>query len=45
VVPVRPFKHNEYERYLIEATPYYFGVWGTFLAFLIFIFFFLFDKK
>lgn len=33
VVPVRPFKHDEYERFLLPAYPYYASVISTMVAF------------
>jgi oligosaccharyltransferase complex subunit beta len=35
VVPVRPFKHDEYERFLLAAYPYYAGAASTMAAFLL----------
>jgi len=35
-IPIRPFKHNEFERYLFEAFPYYATVFGTLGAFIVF---------
>jgi len=43
-VPVRPFKHNEYERYLFEAFPYYISVFGTLVGFYVFLIYFLYDS-
>jgi len=43
-IPVRPFKHNEYERYLFDASPYYVSVFGTLFAFITFLVYFLFDS-
>jgi len=40
-ITVRPFKHNEYERYLFEAYPYYAVVFATLGGFMIFIVYFL----
>lgn len=42
-IPVRPFKHNEYDRYLFQAYPYYIGVFGTIASFFIFFVYFLYD--
>lgn len=42
-IPIRPFKHNEYERFLFEAFPYYITVFGTLAGFLVFVVFFLLD--
>lgn len=44
-VPVRPFKHNEYDRYLFQAYPYYIGVFGTMFSFFVFFIYFLLDKS
>lgn len=46
-VSVRPFKHNEYDRYLFTAYPYYASSFSAMAAFLVFSVFFLFssDKK
>jgi len=43
-IPVRPFKHNEYERYLFEAFPYYVSVFGTLVGFYVFLVYFLYDS-
>jgi oligosaccharyltransferase complex subunit beta len=43
-VPVRPFKHNEYERFLVAAYPYYASGFSTMAAFFVFGFFFLYHK-
>jgi len=43
-VPVRPFKHNEFERYLFDASPYYVTVFGTLFAFFVFLVYFLYDS-
>jgi oligosaccharyltransferase complex subunit beta len=42
-ITIRPFKHNEYERFLFEAFPYYFTVFGTLAGFCVFVVFFLLD--
>jgi oligosaccharyltransferase complex subunit beta len=46
-VSVRPFKHNEYDRYLLTAFPYYASSFSAMAAFFVFSFFYLFssDKK
>ena len=46
-VSVRPYKHNEYDRYLFTAYPYYASSFSAMAAFLVFSIFFLFssDKK
>lgn len=43
--PVRPFRHNEYERFLISAIPYYSSVFATLIGFLTFSFLFLYHKE
>ncbi|EFJ53013.1 hypothetical protein VOLCADRAFT_72245 [Volvox carteri f. nagariensis] len=43
-VPVRPFKHNEYERFLTCAYPYYASAISVMLAFFGLGFFFLYNK-
>jgi len=43
-VSVRPFRHNQYERFLPCAYPYYISVFLTILGFLIFSFYFLYHK-
>ena len=43
-MPVRPFNHNEHDRYIIEGYPYYAGTFGTVTVFFIFFLFFLYDK-
>jgi len=45
VVPVRPFLHNEYERFLSDAAPYYVTVFATLIGFFVFVLFFLFDSS
>ncbi len=35
-IQVRPFRHNEYPRFLTQAYPYYAGVFSQFAAFLLF---------
>jgi len=44
-IPVRPFNHNEFDRYLFEAYPYYFTVFGTLGAFVVFLVYFLYDSS
>jgi len=44
-IPIRPFKHNEYERFLFDAFPYYMTVFGTLIGFFVFVTFFLFDSS
>lgn len=43
-VPVRPFRHNEYERFIVSAYPYYASVLSLMLAFLILDVLFLYQK-
>ncbi|KAF6264698.1 dolichyl-diphosphooligosaccharide-protein glycosyltransferase [Scenedesmus sp. NREL 46B-D3] len=44
VVPVRPFKHDEYERFLVAAYPYYASVLSTMAAFFLLGFAFLYSR-
>jgi oligosaccharyltransferase complex subunit beta len=44
VVPVRPFKHDEYERFLVAAYPYYASVVSTMAAFFLLGFAFLYSR-
>jgi oligosaccharyltransferase complex subunit beta len=44
-LPLRPFRHNEFPRYLTQAYPYYVTIIVTFAAFLIFSVVFLFSKS
>jgi oligosaccharyltransferase complex subunit beta len=44
VVPVRPFKHDEYERFLVAAYPYYASVLSTMAAFFMLGFAFLYSR-
>ncbi len=43
-VPVRPFKHNEYERFLECAYPYYTSALSMMLGFFVLGFFYLYHK-
>lgn len=43
-VSVRPFKHDEYERYISTAYPYYASTFSGVIAFLVFTLFFLYSK-
>ncbi len=43
-VPVRPFKHNEYERFLVCAYPYYASAISGMAAFFVLGFFYLYTK-
>ena len=44
-VSVRPFRHNEFERFLVAAYPYYASVFSTMAAFFLFGFVFLYHKS
>jgi len=35
-VPIRPFRHDEYERFIPAAYPYYASIFSTMAAFLLF---------
>lgn len=43
-IPVRPFRHNEYERFLTAAFPYYGASFSTMAGFFIFTFVYLYSK-
>ena len=43
-VSIRPFKHNEYERFLFTALPYYCSAFSCMAAFLVFSLFFLYAE-
>lgn len=43
-VPVRPFRHDEYERFLTCAFPYYASAASTMAAFFVLGWFFLYSK-
>ncbi len=43
-VSVRPFKHDEYERFLLPAYPYYASAFSMMFGFFILGFFFLYHK-
>ena len=43
-VSVRPFRHNEFERFLTAAYPYYASVLSTMAAFFVFSLVFLYHK-
>ena len=36
LAPLRPFKHNEYDRFLVQAYPYCTGIFSTMGGFVIF---------
>lgn len=44
-VSIRPFKHNEYERFISSAFPYYFSAFSCMAAFLVFSIFFLYSDS
>lgn len=44
-VSIRPFKHNEYERFIYSAFPYYSSAISALVAFFIFSLFFLFSDE
>ena len=44
-VPLRPFNHNEYDRFLITAYPYYAGVFCLLFGFMIFVVIFIYGKN
>ncbi|KAL9158504.1 hypothetical protein ABFS82_08G073300 [Erythranthe guttata] len=43
-IPVRPFKHNEYERFITTAFPYYGASFSTMAGFFIFSIVYLYNK-
>lgn len=43
-VPVRPYKHDEFERFILSAYPYYASVFSTMLAFFLLGLVFLYSK-
>ncbi|KAF5178825.1 Dolichyl-diphosphooligosaccharide--protein glycosyltransferase subunit [Thalictrum thalictroides] len=43
-IPVRPFRHNEYERFLPAAFPYYGASFSTMAGFFVFTFIYLYNK-
>ena len=43
-IPVRPFRHNEYERFLVSAFPYYASVLSLMVAFVLLDVLFLYQK-
>ncbi|PIN08891.1 Oligosaccharyltransferase, beta subunit [Handroanthus impetiginosus] len=43
-IPVQPFKHNEYERFITTAFPYYGASFSTMAGFFIFSIIFLYNK-
>ena len=45
LVSVRPFFHNEYERFIGSAYPYYGGCWSMIFGFMLFTLIFLFGAQ
>jgi len=45
IVTVRPFKHNEYERFIVAAYPYYASAFSMMFGLFVFSFFFLYTKE
>lgn len=43
-VSIRPYRHNEYERFIDAAMPYYASAFSIMAGFFVFSFFFLFTK-
>ena len=43
-VPLRPYRHDEYERFIVAAYPYYASIFSTMGAFFIFGFAVLYTK-
>lgn len=43
-VSLRPFKHNEYDRFLLPAYPYYSSALACMIAFVVFSVFFLYSE-
>lgn len=44
-IQIRHFKHNEFERFIVAAFPYYTSAFSCMVAFLIFSFVFLYHKE
>lgn len=42
-VSVRPFRHNEYERFIVPAYPYYISVFTMMVGFFLFGFVYLYN--
>lgn len=42
-VSVRPFRHNEYERFIVPAYPYYISVFTMMIGFFLFGFVYLYN--
>jgi oligosaccharyltransferase complex subunit beta len=43
-VPIRPYKHHEYERFIVQAYPYYAATASMMAGFVAVGFFFLYTK-
>ena len=43
-VTVRPYKHDEFERFLFVASPYFFGLFSTIIATFAFIVIYLYSS-
>ncbi|CAD5191513.1 unnamed protein product [Musa acuminata subsp. malaccensis] len=44
VIPVQPFRHNEYERFITTAFPYYGASFSTMVGFFVVTIFYLYNK-
>jgi len=44
-VPIRPFRHNQYERFLVAAYPYYASAFSMMVGVFVFSWFFLYTKQ
>lgn len=44
-IPVRPFRHNEYERFIFSAYPYYVSAFSMMAGLFVFSWFFLFTRE
>eukprot|EP00003_Mantamonas_plastica_P010271 TRINITY_DN1969_c0_g1_i1.p1 TRINITY_DN1969_c0_g1~~TRINITY_DN1969_c0_g1_i1.p1 ORF type:complete len:192 (+),score=66.52 TRINITY_DN1969_c0_g1_i1:502-1077(+) len=45
IAPVRPYRHDEYERWIVSAYPYYTSAFSMMAGFALFSFIFLFTKE
>jgi len=45
VVPLKPFRHNEYERFIVAAYPYYASAFTSLIGLFVFSFMFLWHKE
>lgn len=45
VIPVRPFRHNQYERFIVAAYPYYASAFSMLVGLFLFSSFFLYTKE